>query len=81
MTTEQKKIALISKIASLEDERLLESIRLLLEESLVSPRPEPGWGKGIFTYVSDDFDDFIPPGFNEDNDIFPSESAKLSGSL
>ncbi|HEV7351072.1 hypothetical protein [Telluribacter sp.] len=71
MTTEQKKIALISKIANLEDEQLLEAVGLLLEESLPKAPREPGWGKGIFTYVSDDFDNFIPPGFDEDNEIFP----------
>lgn len=71
MNTEQIKIALISQIANLEDEQLLEAVRRLLEESLSKTPREPGWGKGIFTYVSDDFDDFIPPGFNEDNEIFP----------
>lgn len=69
MTTEQKKIAVISKIADLQDERLLDAVNQLLEEALPSPLPEPGWAKGIITYVSDDFDDFIPPGFyGEEND-------------
>ena len=63
MNTEQKKIALINKIASLEDEQLLDAVKQLLEESLTSSLPEPGWGKGLITYVSEDFDDFIPPGF------------------
>lgn len=69
MTTEQKKIAVISKIADLQDEHLLDAVNQLLEKALSSELPAPGWAKGIITYVSDDFDDFIPPGFyGEEND-------------
>lgn len=64
MTTEQKKIAAISKIADLQNERLLDEVTRLLEASSHNSLPEPGWAKGIITYVSEDFDDFIPPGFN-----------------
>ncbi len=71
MTTEQKKIAVISKIADLQDERLLDAVNRLLEETLPAPLPEPGWAKGIITYVSEDFDEFIPPGFdgNDEDDL------------
>lgn len=69
MTTEQKKIAAISKIADLQNERLLDEVTRLLEISSRNSLPEPGWAKGIITSVSEDFDDFIPPGFNgEDED-------------
>ncbi len=68
MTTEQKKIAVISKIADLQDERLLDAVNQLLDATLPSVLPEPGWAKGIITYVSEDFDDFIPPGFYGEED-------------
>ena len=47
------------------------AVNQLLEAALPAPLPEPGWAKGIITYVSDDFDDFIPPGFdgNDEDDV------------
>lgn len=71
MTIEEKKSEAITKILSLEDEKLLETVILLLNPAPSPKLREPGWGKGIFTYVSEDFDDFVPPGFNEDDEIFP----------
>lgn len=74
MTVREIRRDVISKITNLEDEALLKKLKQVLEEALPDkPRKprEAGWGKGIFTYISEDFDDFIPPGFNEDNEIFP----------
>ena len=71
MTLEEKKKDVISRIADLEDEQLLENVRKMLEEALPDKPRKPrkaGWGKGIITYVSDDFDDFIPPGFYDNDD-------------
>ncbi len=74
MTIQERKKDMIAKISDLEDEEIIKKLDQVLQEALPDePRKprEAGWGKGIFTYVSDDFDDFIPPGFNEDNEIFP----------
>ncbi|MPR34046.1 hypothetical protein [Salmonirosea aquatica] len=64
MNIEKIKKEVISKISELEDEKLLDTVRKLLEDPRPTKPREPGWGKGIITYVSEDFDDFIPPGFD-----------------
>lgn len=74
MNIEEAKREMIDRISELQDEKLVAMVKQMLEEALppkaLKPR-KPGWGKGTFTYISDDFDDFIPPGFNEDNEILP----------
>ena len=66
MNIEETKREIISRISELEDENSVGMVKKMLEESLppkVLKSREPGWGKGMITYVSEDFDDFIPPGF------------------
>lgn len=74
MDIEETKREMIHRISELQDEKLVAALKKMLEEALppavLKPR-KPGWGKGTFTYISDDFDNFIPPGFNEPNEIFP----------
>ncbi|MEO6284928.1 MAG: hypothetical protein ABIN80_15440 [Dyadobacter sp.] len=64
MTTEEKKIDLIGKIVNLESDKIIDMVNELLngtsEEAVLR---KAGWGKGMVNYVSEDFDDFIPPGF------------------
>ena len=64
MTTEEKKIEIIGKIISIHDDYIIDSVNALLNgaQEIIKTR-KPGWGKGTVTYISDDFDDFIPPGF------------------
>lgn len=73
MNIEKMKREIIERISEMQDQQLIEKIKRRLEEALppkvLEPR-KPGWGKGIFTYVSDDFNDYIPPGF-EESEIFP----------
>jgi len=65
MTTEEKKIEIIGKIINLQDDLVIDNLNELLNASETTlKKREPGWGKGIVTYISDDFDDFIPPGFS-----------------
>ena len=74
MNIEEAKRELIDMVSELQDEELVAKVKQMLEEALPLKglkSPEPGWAKGIITYISDDFDDFIPPGFNEDDEIFP----------
>jgi len=64
MTTEEKKIEIIGKIIGLHDDHIIDTVNKLLNDS--QPRADgrkPGWGKGSVTHISDDFDDFTPPGF------------------
>lgn len=74
MDIEEMKREIIERISELQDEKEVEIARKIIEEALRFQKegklPEPGWAKGIITYVSDDFDDFIPPGF-EESEIFP----------
>jgi len=68
MNTESLKLELIQWILSLKDPQTLNKIQQMKENSsekavVVQPR-QFGCGKGIFTYVADDFDE-IPPGFEE----------------
>ena len=64
MTTEEKKIDIIGKIISTDDDKLIDMVNNLLnandQDSILR---KPGWGKGMVGRISDDFDDFIPPGF------------------
>jgi hypothetical protein len=65
MTTEEKKIDIIGKIISTEDDKLIDMVNNLLDASDHNPGlRKPGWGKGMVGRISDDFDDFIPPGFS-----------------
>jgi hypothetical protein len=68
MNTESLKLELIQWILSLKDPQTLDKIKQMKENSLekavvIQPR-QFGCGKGIFTYVADDFDE-TPPGFEE----------------
>lgn len=64
MTTEEKKIGIISKIVCLENEQLIDQVDDLLKGEINALKARrPGWGKGMVNAISDDFDDFIPPGF------------------
>lgn len=64
MTTEEKKIEIIAKIARLENDELIDRVDDLLNGEVVALKARrPGWGKGMINKISDDFDDFIPPGF------------------
>lgn len=65
MTTEEKKIEIIGKIISLENEQLFDKVDDLLKGEVVALKARRlGWGKGMVNAISDDFDDFIPPGFS-----------------
>ncbi|PSL28619.1 hypothetical protein [Dyadobacter jiangsuensis] len=64
MTTEEKKIEIIGKIVSLENEQLIDKVDNLLRGEVATLRARrPGLGKNMVNAISDDFDDFIPPGF------------------
>lgn len=69
MNIETEKLEIIQQITQINNTQLINKIAILLKkEALKEQRAEfrrVGWGKNIFTYVSDDFDDFIPPGFEE----------------
>ena len=68
MSIEAQKLELISKISALQDSLVLQELQLILQKKEPKQaifKRKAGWGKGLFTYVSDDFDDFIPPGFEE----------------
>ena len=68
MSVEHYQLAIISKVAALQDINLLQQLdNILLKKALetTQKKREPGFAKGFFTYVSDDFDDFIPQGFEE----------------
>lgn len=66
MNIEALKLELIQWILLLQDTQLLNEIQNMKEKSVehstaIQPR-RFGCGKGIFTYVADDFD-ATPPGF------------------
>jgi len=68
MNIQSLKLELIQWILLLQDMQLLSEIQNIREKSIqdtatVQPR-QFGCGKGIFTYVADDFD-ATPPGFEE----------------
>lgn len=64
MTTEEKKIDIIEKIIKTEDDKLIDMINNLLNANdQDTGLAKSGWGKGMVTHISEDFDDFIPPGF------------------
>lgn len=67
MSIENYQLSIISKVTALQDIALLQQIDglLLAEKSQQILKREPGFAKGFFTYVSPDFDDFIPAGFEE----------------
>ncbi|HEY9853987.1 MAG TPA: hypothetical protein V6D28_31260 [Leptolyngbyaceae cyanobacterium] len=68
MNTESLKLELIQWILSLKDSQVLNEIQKMKENSYKNaPTVQPrqfGCGKGIFTYVADDFDE-TPPGFED----------------
>ncbi len=71
MNIEETKREVIDMISELQDEKLVVAVKKMLEEALPLKElksREPGWAKGIITYVSEDFDDFIPPGFYGEED-------------
>ena len=68
MNIQSLKLELIQWILSSQDIQLLNKIHNIKEKSgenssAIQPR-KFGCGKGIFTYVADDFDE-TPPGFEE----------------
>lgn len=68
MTIEAQKLEVINKIALLQDTLLLARVKQILDKSEISkssvkPR-QSGWGKGIFTYIADDFN-ATPEGFED----------------
>ena len=69
MNVEQQKRSLIDKIATQTDAYLLFRLAQFLDEATRSSQStttrQAGFGKGTFCYVSDDFDDALPPGFDE----------------
>ncbi len=69
MNIEAEKLEIIQQITQIKNTQLINEIAILLKkEALKEQKTEfrkVGWGKDMFTYVSDDFDDFIPPGFEE----------------
>ena len=68
MTLEAQKLEVINRIALLQDTLLLARVKLILDKSETnkpsSKLRQAGWGKGIFTYVADDFD-VTPEGFED----------------
>ena len=68
MSIQNYQLSIISKVTTLQDIALLQQIDSLLlakNNSQALQKREPGFAKGFFTYVSDDFDDVIPTGFEE----------------
>ncbi len=69
MSVEQQKLRLIEKIATLDDAYLVDRLaRFLDEQTRTVQQPivrQPGFAKGLFPYVADDFDDTLPPGFDD----------------
>ena len=68
MTIETQKLEIINKITLLQDTLFLTRVKQILDkseirESSIKPR-QAGWGKGIFTYVANDFDE-TPDGFED----------------
>jgi hypothetical protein len=67
MTIEAQKLE-VNRIALLQDTLLLARVKQILDKSEIHP-PSPklrqaGWGKGIFTFIADDFND-TPEGFED----------------
>lgn len=69
MNVEQQKLRLIEKIATLDDAYLVDRLTRFLEEQTRMGQAlvvrQPGFAKGMFPYVADDFDDTFPPGFDD----------------
>ena len=68
MSIQVLKLGLIQSILLLKDIQFLNEIQKLKENSpektaVLKPR-QFGCGKGVFTYIADDFDE-TPPGFEE----------------
>ena len=65
MTIEEKKIEIISKVVDLDDDKLIDAVNALLKDRHEQPSPKAGWGKKMINHIASDFDDFIPPGFDQ----------------
>ena len=68
MSIKNYKLSIITEVTTLQDIALLQHIDNLLlakKNSQTLQKREPGFAKGFFTYVSEDFDDVIPVGFEE----------------
>lgn len=69
MSVEEQKLRLIEQIVALHDAGLVYRLAQFLHEQTLATPPsgvrQAGFAKGIFPYVADDFDDTLPPGFNE----------------
>lgn len=62
MSIKNYQLSITSRITTLQDIALLQQIDSLLlakNNSQILQKREPGFAKGFFTYVSDDFDDAI----------------------
>jgi hypothetical protein len=68
MTIEAQKLEVINRIALLQDTLLLARVKQILDKSEIRPSlpklRQAGWGKGIFTFIADDFND-TPEGFED----------------
>lgn len=65
MTAKEKKMDIIEKIIHLENDELINMVNEMLKDQKHRPvSRKPGWAKGMINQISEDFDDFIPPGFS-----------------
>ena len=69
MSVEQQKLSLIEQIAALNDAGLVYRLAQFLNEQTqampASGVRQAGFAKGVFPYVADDFDNTLPPGFDD----------------
>ncbi len=69
MSVEQQKLKLIEQITALDDVYLLFRLAQLLAEQKPGPSSlairQPGFAKGVFPFIADDFDNTLPPGFED----------------
>jgi hypothetical protein len=69
MSIEQQKLSLIEQIATLNDVGLIYRLAAFLESqqptAVRASKREAGFGKGSFPFVAADFDDMLPPGFDD----------------
>jgi hypothetical protein len=67
MDIASEKLDIISEITKLDDVNLLKDIHKMLRNSKTPNKSfrRVGVAKDFVSYISDDFDDFIPPGFEE----------------
>ncbi len=69
MSLEQQKLSLIEIIASTDDEHLIIQLMEILhgkgEAASEKRTRKAGFAKGTFLNIADDFDEVIPPGFED----------------